>query len=64
MASEKVPVFISFDYDHDLFLKEALVEQSRKEDSPFSIADWSVKGVSSTWKDDGCGSSEGTSGTV
>lgn len=52
MASKKVPVFISFDYDHDFFLKEALVEQSRKEGSPFSIADWSVKDVSTTWKDD------------
>lgn len=52
MATEKVPVFISFDYDHDLFLKEALVDQSGKDGSPFSIADWSVKDVSTTWKED------------
>lgn len=52
MADDKIPVFISFDYDHDLFLKEALVEQSRKNGSPFSIADWSVKTVANTWKDD------------
>lgn len=52
MATEKVPLFISFDYDHDFFLKEALLEQSRKDGSPFSVADWSVKLVSATWKDD------------
>jgi hypothetical protein len=52
MADEKVPVFISFDYDHDKFLKDALVEQSRKGGSPFSIADWSVKVEAVGWKDD------------
>jgi hypothetical protein len=36
-------VFISFDYDHDSDLKILLVGQARNEDSPFNIADWSVK---------------------
>lgn len=36
-------VFISFDYDHDMALKELLVGQSRHPDTPFVLADWSVK---------------------
>jgi len=36
-------VFVSFDYDHDVSLKELFVGQSRHPDTPFSIADWSVK---------------------
>ena|ERR1700712_2534349 len=47
----KVPVFISFDYDHDSFLKEALVGQAKNEDSPFFIEDWSVKVASSDWRE-------------
>jgi hypothetical protein len=39
----KTRVFISFDYDHDSFLKEAIVGQSKLEDSPFELADWSIK---------------------
>jgi hypothetical protein len=35
--------FISFDYDHDSDLKTMLVGQSRHGDTPFVIADWSVK---------------------
>ena len=35
--------FISFDYDHDWTLKEFLVGQSRHPDTPFVLADWSVK---------------------
>ncbi len=34
--------FISFDFDHDEELRDALVGQARMADSPFSIADWSV----------------------
>ena len=45
-------VFISFDYDHDSFLKEALVGQSKNPDSPFDIADWSIKVASPTWKEE------------
>ncbi len=48
----KVPVFISFDYDHDSDLKTLLVGQSKNEDSPFEISDWSVKEESATWEED------------
>lgn len=34
--------FISFDFDHDEELRDALVEQAKSPDSPFEIADWSV----------------------
>jgi len=39
----KTRVFISFDYDHDETLKNFLVGQSKNEDSPFELADWSIK---------------------
>ena len=51
MATDKVPVYISFDYDQDSDLKTLLVGQAANEDSPFSIADWSIKEPSSDWKD-------------
>ena len=51
MADDKVPVFISFDYDHDATLKEFLVGQAKNDDSPFSISDWSIKDESDDWKD-------------
>jgi MTH538 TIR-like domain (DUF1863) len=51
MATDKVPVYISFDYDHDSDLKTLLVGQAANGDSPFSIADWSIKEPSSDWKD-------------
>lgn len=35
--------FISFDFDHDEELRNTLVGQARNPDSPFVIADWSVK---------------------
>lgn len=37
-----VRIFTAFDYDHDEFLRTALVGQSKHEDSPFEICDWSV----------------------
>ena len=40
---QKKRVFISYDYDHDASLKDFLVGQSRHSDSPFELADWSVK---------------------
>jgi hypothetical protein len=46
----KTRVFISFDYDHDLDLKNFLVGQSKNPDSPFDIADWSIKDPSADWK--------------
>lgn len=36
-------VFISFDFDHDEDLRTLLVGQAKNEDSPFEVADWSVK---------------------
>lgn len=50
MASKRV--YISFDYDHDDDLKTLLVGQSKNADSPFSIADWSIKeAVTGDWKE-------------
>jgi hypothetical protein len=47
----KTRVFISFDYDHDSFLKEAIVGQSKLADSPFDLADWSIKEhIDGDWK--------------
>jgi len=49
--SSKKRVFISFDYDHDSDLKTLLVGQSKHEDTPFEISDWSVKEeLSGDWK--------------
>lgn len=49
MAKKKV--FISFDYDHDVALKNLLVGQSKNPDSPFELADWSIKeAISEDWK--------------
>jgi hypothetical protein len=39
----KTKVFISFDFDNDETLKDFLVGQSKLEDSPFELADWSIK---------------------
>lgn len=44
----KCKLFISFDYDHDRTLKEFLVGQAKHADSPFEIADWSVKEAQAT----------------
>jgi hypothetical protein len=51
MADNKIPVYVSFDYDHDATLKELLVGQAKNDDSPFFIEDWSIKDPSSDWKD-------------
>lgn len=47
----KVPVFMSFDYDHDSDCKTMLVGQAANEDSPFEITDWSIKEPSADWKE-------------
>ena len=36
-------VFVSFDYDHDARLKDALIGQSRYPKSPFNVRDYSMK---------------------
>ena len=47
----KKRVFISFDYDHDLDIKQMLVGQARNPDSPFEIVDMSIKEViSKDWQ--------------
>lgn len=46
----KTRVFVSFDYDFDNDLKNALVGQAKMEDSPFEIADWSIKDASPSWR--------------
>lgn len=49
MAKKKA--FISFDYDYDLEIKNALVAQAANPDSPFSINDMSIKeAIDSNWK--------------
>ena len=49
MAKKKC--FISFDYDHDKTLKDFLIGQSKNDDSPFEISDWSIKEASHDWKE-------------
>ncbi len=47
----KKRVFVSFDYDHDEGLKHLFVGQAKNEDSPFELADWSIKEhISADWK--------------
>jgi hypothetical protein len=47
----KTRVFVAFDYDHDEDLKTLLVGQSKNTDSPFEIADWSIKEpITGDWK--------------
>jgi hypothetical protein len=48
--TKRTAVFASFDYDNDRFLKEALIQQSRRKDSPFAMADWSIKEESRSWR--------------
>jgi hypothetical protein len=44
-------VFISFDFDHDEDLRNLLAGQAKNPDSPFEIADWSVKeAFTGDWK--------------
>lgn len=47
----KTKVFISFDYDHDETLKIFLVGQAKNPDSPFELADWSIReAIDGNWK--------------
>jgi hypothetical protein len=47
----KKRVFVSFDYDHDEVLKNFLIGQAKNPDSPFELADWSIKeAISEEWK--------------
>jgi hypothetical protein len=51
MTNSKIPVYVSFDYDHDAVLKEFLIGQAKNDDSPFFVEDWSIKDPSADWKD-------------
>jgi hypothetical protein len=46
------PVFVSFDYDNDFDLYTLLLGQAKHDDTPFQVADWSVKNASPEWVDD------------
>ena len=47
----KSRVFVSFDFDHDADLRTLLVNQANWEDSPFELADWSLKEpLTGDWK--------------
>ena len=47
----KSRVFTSFDFDYDEDLRNLLVGQSKNPDSPFEMADWSVKEpMTGDWK--------------
>ena len=51
VTAVKKRVFISFDYDHDVTLKTFLVGQAKLDDSPFDLADWSIKEhIDDNWK--------------
>ena len=39
----KTKVFISFDFDNDKKLKDFFIGQAKLTDSPFEVADWSLK---------------------
>lgn len=44
--------FTSFDFDHDEDLRILLVGQSKHPDSPFELADWSLKeALTGDWKE-------------
>lgn len=48
----KKRVFTSFDFDHDEDLRNLLVGQSKNPDSPFEMADWSLKeSMTGDWKE-------------
>lgn len=48
----KKRVFISFDFDYDEDLRNLLVGQAKNPDSPFELADWSIKEpMTGNWKD-------------
>jgi hypothetical protein len=48
----KKRVFTCFDFDHDEDLRNLLVGQSKNTDSPFEMADWSVKeAMAGDWKE-------------
>jgi hypothetical protein len=39
----KTPIFVSFDFDNDRRLKDFIVQQARRSNSPFQVIDQSLK---------------------
>ena len=50
----KTKVFVSFDFDNDKKLKEFIIGQSKNSESPFEVADWSMKEAAPqrNWEDE------------
>ena len=49
---KKAKIFTAFDFDNDEDLRNLLIGQSRNQDSPFEMADWSVKeAMTGDWKE-------------
>ncbi len=46
----KTKVFLSFDYEHDLDMKNNFIAQSERQDSPFSVKDMSLEGRIPNWQ--------------
>lgn len=47
----RIPVFISYDFEHDVDLKNGLTEQADRPDSPFWIKDCSLPGpIDGKWE--------------
>lgn len=53
MIKTKTRVFVSFDFDNDKVLKDFIIGQSRREDSPFNVIDISLKEAQpmKTWEE-------------
>lgn len=43
MQYNRKRVFVSFDFDNDRPLKDFIIQQARREDSPFEICNWSLE---------------------
>jgi hypothetical protein len=39
----RTPIFVSFDFDNDRKLKDFIIQQARRPDSPFDVIDHSLK---------------------
>ncbi len=46
----KTKVFVSYDYEHDLDMKNNLITESNRSDSPFSINDLSLNEKVPDWQ--------------
>ena len=46
----KTKVFLSYDYEHDSDMKNNLITESKRSDSPFSINDLSIREETPDWQ--------------